>query len=258
MKTLTLVYVIGALPLLAQSKMQNNTVSPQSETQALQTAGQNLFAQDCAFCHGKDAGGGETGPDLTGSALVASDVNGNKIGPVVRQGRPAKGMPAFHLADPDIAALVAFIHYQMHQSALHPGARRRVDVSDLQSGDTQAGKLYFNGAGGCESCHSPTGDLAHVARRYIGLKLEQQLLYPTNAKAKISVTLASGQTLTGTLSYRDEFAIGMIDDDGWYHSWPVNAVQYKIDDPVQAHAELLSKYTDDDIHNLMAYLQTLK
>ncbi len=237
---------------------QTPATIPLSETQALQRAGRNLFGQDCAFCHGKDAGGGETGPDLTGSALVAADVNGNKIGPVIRQGRPDKGMPAFHLSDPDIAALVAFIHYQQHQSELHPGARRRVDVSDLQSGDAEAGKRYFNGAGGCAACHSASGDLAGVARRYIGLKLEQQLLYPSGAKAKVTVTLPSGQALTGTLNYRDEFAIGMVDENGWYHSWPAGAVKYKIDDPVQAHAELLGKYTDDDIHNLMAYLQTLK
>jgi cytochrome c oxidase cbb3-type subunit 3 len=50
----------------------------------------------------------------------------------------------------------------------------------------------------------------------------------------------------------------MVDQEGWYHSWPVSTIKYKIDDPAQAHAELLGKYTDDDVHNLMAYLQTLK
>jgi cytochrome c oxidase cbb3-type subunit 3 len=35
-------------------------------------------------------------------------------------------------------------------------------------------------------------------------------------------------------------------------------VQYNIDAPVNAHVELFSKYTDADIHNLMAYLQTLR
>lgn len=238
---------------------QNPKVSPQSESQALVKAGQQLFQQDCAFCHGRDAAGGETGPDLTGSSLVASDVRGNKISVVVRQGRLSKGMPAFPLPDPDIAALVAFIHYQKDQSDLHPGKRRRVDVSDLQTGDVAAGKQYFNGAGGCSGCHSPTGDLAGVARRYVGLKLEQELLYPRDAKpAKVTVTLPSGETLSGALTYRDEFGIGMTDQNGWYHSWPVSAIKYKVDDPVQAHAELLGKYTDDDIHNLMAYLQTLK
>jgi len=84
------------------------------------------------------------------------------------------------------------------------------------------------------------------------------MLYPENAKSKLTVTTSSGQTLTGTLAYKDEFHIAMTDADGWYKSWPVSAVQYKIDSPAEAHVEQFPKYTDDDIHNLMAYLQTLK
>jgi cytochrome c oxidase cbb3-type subunit III len=244
--------------LLAGAQSQNPARPTQSETQALVKTGGDLFQQQCAFCHGRDAGGGETGPDLTASSLVEGDVNGDKISPVIRQGRPAKGMPAFHLGDADLAAIVAFIHYRRDDAAAHPGARRKVDPSDLQTGNAEAGKRYFEAAGGCTGCHSPTGDLAGVARRYVGLKLEQRLLYPRDAKAKVTVTLASGQTLSGTMTYRDEFAIGMVDQDGWYHSWPVSEIKYKVDDPANAHVELLSKYTDDDIHNLMAYLQTLK
>ena len=56
--------------------------------------------------------GGETGPDLTRSALVAADVRGDTIGPLVRNGRVDKGMPAFTLGDADLAAIVAFIHDQ--------------------------------------------------------------------------------------------------------------------------------------------------
>ncbi len=58
-------------------------------------AGGSLFQQNCAFCHGRDAGGGETGPDLTRSKLVTADVGGDKISEVVLHGRPDKGMPAF-------------------------------------------------------------------------------------------------------------------------------------------------------------------
>ena len=236
----------------------NEKTSAQSETQALIKTGQQLFQQNCAFCHGRDAGGGETGPDLTGSELVASDAHGDKITQVVRQGRPAKGMPAFNLLDPDMRAIIEFIHYRRDYAEAHPGARRRVDPSDLQTGDVAAGKQYFEGPGGCTSCHSATGDLAKVARRWVGLRLEERLLYPQDAKDSVTVTLSSGKTLTGELTYRDEFAIGMVDQDGWYHSWPVTTIKYKVDEPVLAHADLLGKYTDDDIHNLMAYLQTLK
>lgn len=232
--------------------------APQSESQATIDAGQELFLQNCAFCHGRDAAGGETGPDLTGSKLVAQDVRGDKIGTVIRNGRPEKGMPRFNLSDQDILAIVAFIHHRRNEAEAHPGARRRVDVADLQTGDAEAGKQYFNGAGTCSSCHSPTGDLTGIAKRYQGLKLEERMLYPEKARAKITVTLASGEKITGTLAYQDEFTIGFRDAGGWYRSWPVDEVKYSIDAPVEAHARLLEKYTDADIHNLMAYLQTLR
>lgn len=224
--------------------------------------GKGLFQQDCSFCHGRDATGGESGPDLTRSKLVAADVKGDKIGPVVRNGRLEKGMPPFDRSDDQIAALVAFIHTQQNaMSAAGPrgqGGRKGVDPSDLQTGNVEAGKQYFNGAGGCSSCHSPTGDLAGIASRHQGLELEELMLYPKHAKPKVEVTLASGQMTSGTLAYLDEFTVGIIDADGVYHSWRTADVHYKVDEAVNAHVDLFTKYTDDDIHNLMAYLQTLR
>ena len=224
--------------------------------------GRALFRKDCSFCHGRDAGGGETGPDLTRSKLVAADVDGDKIGPVVRNGRPDKGMPPFDRSDQEIASLVAFIHTQQANALASTrggnGGRKGVDASDLQTGNVEAGKRYFEGAGGCAGCHSPTGDLAGVATRYTGLELEEQMLYPKHAKPKVSVTLASGQTITGTLGYLDEFTVGVVDSTGTYRSWRTRDVQYKVDPALNAHVELFPKYTDADVHNLMAYLQTLR
>lgn len=230
---------------------------PPQEAADVVSAGKALFLEKCGFCHGPDAAGGETGPDLTRSALVAQDVAGNRIGPVVRDGRTQAGMPAFALPERDISALAAFIHNQ--KTAFEKkGGRRGVDEADLQTGNAEAGKSYFNGPGKCASCHSPTGDLAGIATRFKGLKLEQRMLNPGNGSAKAAVTLPSGETVTGRLSYRDEFIIGLTDAQGWYRSWPVNAVKFTIDAPAEAHVELLGKYTDEDIHNLMAYLQTLR
>jgi cytochrome c oxidase cbb3-type subunit 3 len=235
---------------------QGGTPVRKSYPLALVESGGSLFQQNCSFCHGRNAGGGESGADLTRSQLVTEDVDGNKIGAMVRNGRPEKGMPHFDFSDQQIAGLVAFIHTQQN-NALTRG-RRGVDVSDLQTGNVEAGKQYFNGAGGCATCHSPTGDLAGIASRYQGLKLEEQMLYPQDAKSKVSVTLASGQTITGILAYRDEFTVGLIDPTGVYRSWRTRDVKYKVDTPVNAHVELFSRYTDADIHNLMAYLQTLR
>jgi cytochrome c oxidase cbb3-type subunit III len=222
-------------------------------------SGRDLFRQDCSFCHGRDAGGGESGPDLTRSKLVTEDVDGDKIGEVVRNGRPDKGMPRFDRSDQQIASLVAFIHTQQNRAlARGVGGRKGVDAADLQTGNAAAGKQYFEGAGGCATCHSPTGDLAGIASRYQGLQLEEQMLYPEHAKSRVTVTPASGQAITGTLAYLDEFTVGLIDSTGSYRSWRTSDVQYKVDAPVNAHVELFSKYTDADIHNLMAYLQTLR
>ena len=189
---------------------------------------------------------------------MAEDVGGSKIGEVVRNGRPGKGMPRFDFSEQQIAELAAFIHAAKAKAATKQGGRRGVEVADLQTGNSELGKQYFNGAGKCSSCHSPTGDLADVADRYQGLKLEQRMLYPRGASAQVTVTLASGQTISGKLAYHDEFTIGLMDGSGWYRSWPSEKVKYTIDAPAEAHVELLGKYTDGDIHNLMAYLQTLK
>jgi len=224
----------------------------------LATAGGSVFQQNCAFCHGRDAGGGETGPDLTRSELVAADVDGSKIGAVVRSGRPEKGMPHFDVTAQQIAGLAAFIHTQRNLALAQKGGRKGVDVSDLQTGNAAAGKQYFEGAGGCATCHSATGDLAGIASRHQGLALEMRMLYPWRAKSKVTVTLASGEAIAGMLAYRDEFTIALIDATGVYRSWRSSDVQYKLDAPVEAHVDLLSKYGDDDIHNLMAYLQTLR
>ena len=221
-------------------------------------SGAAQFRQDCSFCHGRDATGGETGPDLTRSRLVRADVDGDKIGPVIRNGRPEKGMPPFERSDQQIASLVAFIHSQQNAEHGRGGGRKGVDPTDLQTGNAEAGQKYFEGAGKCASCHSPTGDLAGIASRYKGLELEQQMLYPKHPKSKVTVTLTSGETVTGTLAYLDEFTVALTDASDTYRSWRTRDVHFKVDAPVTAHAEQFSKYTDADIHNLMAYLQTLQ
>ena len=234
------------------------------------TAGKALFASQCSFCHGRDAAGGESGPDLTASALVEQDVHGDKIGVVVRNGRLAKGMPAFgNIDDQQLAALVAFIHDR--KANAKEGRRRTVDVADLQTGNAEAGMRYFNGAGGCAKCHSSSGDLAGIGGKVQGLELLRRMLYreaeaaPNGRAAEsskaiptVAVTLPSGQTVTGKLAYRDEFTIGLIDPSGWYRSWPVTQVKFTVTDPLEAHIAQLGRYTDEDIHNVLAYLQTLR
>ena len=240
----------------------SNDVYPAEQVRA----GQGLFTAQCGFCHGRDAMGGETGPDLTRSQVVAEDVRGDKIGPIVHSGRPEKGMPPFAMSDSDLATVVAFIHDQKRKAESLEGNRRTVDVADLQTGNAQAGQQFFNGAGGCAACHQPAGDFAGLATRLQGLQLLQRMLYPSGRgrggkppyMPTVTVTPPTGPAVTGRLTYRDEFTVTLTDDAGWSRSWPVSGVKVVVDDKLQAHAALLPKYTDADMRNVLAYLQTLK
>jgi mono/diheme cytochrome c family protein len=236
------------------------TATPQVYPAEQVRAGQPIFSSQCGFCHGRDAMGGESGPDLTRAELVATDVRGNRLTPVIRNGRVDKGMPAFTLNDADLAAVIAFIHEQKNKAESLTGGRRAVDLADLRTGNADAGKQYFERA--CARCHSASGDFAGLARRLEGLTLLQRMLYPSGAaaatRAKVTVTRPSGEVVSGSLAYRDEFTISVTDASGAQRSFPVHQVKFTVDDPLQAHAEQLGKYTDDDMHNVLAYLHTLR
>jgi len=253
------------IALLFGVSLASQTDPAQTYTPAQIQAGQPIFTSRCGFCHGRDAAGGESGPDLTRSALVIDDVRGDKLIPVIRDGRVDKGMPAFGLPYNDLIAIVAFIHDQQKKSEL-PGRRRSVDTTDVQTGNAEAGKIYFNGAGGCARCHRPDGDLAGIATKLQGLSLLQRMLDPRGGgrggerphPATVTVTLRTGQTTTGRLAYRDEFTIALTEASGWYRSWPINQVTFTVNNPLDAHAEQLGRYSDEDMHDVLAYLQTLR
>ena len=184
----------------------------------------------------------------------------------VRQGRPEKGMPAITVTPTELTAIVAFIHDAKARAESASGGRRSVDVEDLQTGNADEGKRYFNGAGGCAECHTVTGTFATVGARHKGLALLQRMLYPGSgrdagpapAPPRVTVTTSNGETVSGSLAYRDEFTISLTNSDGWTRSWPVSAVKIDVEDRLRAHVDQLAKYTDNDMHNVLAYLQTLK
>src|SRR6202021_2154507 len=107
-----------------------------------------------------DATGGESGPNLTHSSVVTTDVGGDKIGEVVRNGRPA-GMPKFNVSDGELKELVAFLHTQAGSANSEEAERRRITLKDLLTGSADAGKQFFESH--CAECHSATGDLAGIA-----------------------------------------------------------------------------------------------
>ncbi|MEO7145616.1 MAG: cytochrome c [Bryobacteraceae bacterium] len=224
--------------------------------------GKTAFVSTCGFCHGNDATGSR-GPDLVRSPLVVRDEHGNLIGPVITGGRVDKGMPAFPMTNAQIADIVAFLHAQV-LGALHSGhVSTDYPLEKLLTGNAAAGKRYFFGAGGCQRCHSPTGDLAGVAGKYPPIDLQQRMLYPSGGRRApkretATVTLASGKSVEGRVAHIDEFNISLWDAAGVYRSWPRSAVTVEEHDPLQAHQELLGKITVPEVHNLFAYLETLK
>lgn len=245
------------------SKPRPKSATPQNYTADQVREGEVQFGSQCGFCHGKDAAGGETGPDLTRAELVAQDSHGDKLIPVVRAGRPNLGMPAFpNLTEGELNAIVAFVHTQMDKFAELGGGRRSVSPSDLATGNAAAGRDYFNGAGKCASCHSPTGDLAGIAKKYQGLTLMRRILYPTGQgpaapTAKATFILASGQTIVAPVVADDDFSVTVLDPLGARQTYQRSAVKVKVDDPLAAHFDQLGKYTDADMHNVYAYLETL-
>jgi cytochrome c oxidase cbb3-type subunit III len=222
--------------------------------------GQTKFKQSCAVCHGIEARGG-TGPNLLESFLVRHDENGNLIGPVIQEGRPGKGMPPFPLMTPaDISDIVAFLHARLEVdfNVDAGGPVGGYSLKQLLTGNAEAGKQYFYGAGKCAMCHSPTGDLAGIATKYSPADLEARFLYPPDDHVTATVSLSSGKKADGKLLHLDAFYVAILSEDGWYRSWPLQDVKVQVKDPLTGHLDLLHKYTDKDIHNVFAYLETLK
>ncbi|MFN7921674.1 MAG: c-type cytochrome [Bryobacteraceae bacterium] len=245
------------------SRPRPKSATPQTYTPAQLREGEVRFGAQCGFCHGKDAAGGESGPDLTRAELVAQDVRGDKLAPMIRAGRPNNGMPAFpNLSESDMTAIVAFMHSQMDRFAELGGGRRSVEPADLATGDAGKGRDYFNGQGKCSSCHSATGDLAGIGKRLQGLDLIRRMLYPNerpgSSKARATFTLASGQTVVAPAVGEDEFSVTVLDPTGARQTYQKNAVKVTVDDPLAAHFEQLGKYTDAAMHDVYAYLESLK
>jgi cytochrome c oxidase cbb3-type subunit 3 len=222
--------------------------------------GQQQYAKSCAFCHGAGADGGAEGPSLIRSALLRHDNNGDLIGPVIHEGRPDKGMPAVPLTAAQIADTVAFLHAQLKRlDRTSPGkpSRDHYTLDLLLTGNAEAGKQFFLGAGGCTACHAANGDLAGIGKKFAPADLQTRFLYPTGKQPSATLTLASGAKAEGTIVQMDAFFVSLKDSQGWLHTWPLSAVNVEVKDPLAAHRALLKTITNADVHNLFAYLVTL-
>ncbi|HEY2376401.1 MAG TPA: cytochrome c [Gemmatimonadaceae bacterium] len=231
--------------------------------------GEQLFRSNCSFCHGSDARGGETGPNLVRDQVVLADQNGELIAPIVQTGIPARGMPKFTLSAAEIADIAAWLHSQPLSDRGAPS------TLDILVGNAKQGEAYFNGAGRCVQCHSVTGDLAGIGGKYEPKEIQNLIVSgggtgfgrrsrgataPKVPRPTVTVTLPSGQSVQGDLDHISAFVVALREADGTYRSFARrdSIPKVVVNNPLQWHVDMLPKWRDADIHNLTAYLATLK
>jgi mono/diheme cytochrome c family protein len=231
--------------------------------------GKALFSVHCSFCHGSDARGGEGGPNLIRAQLVLNDQNGELITPVVQNGRPDQGMPRIDLSTAQVADIAAYIH-SFRVGGYDPSRER---PPSIVVGDAKAGEAYFGSK--CGSCHSVTGDLKGFAAKFADPKaLQQTWLMPGGGRGgfgaaapvvnvpptTVTVTFADGKKVEGRLGRIDDFLVTLTEADGTLRTIrrDGDTPNVEIHDPLVPHKELLRTYTDKDIHDVTAYLVTVK
>jgi len=225
--------------------------------QAAEARGRAVYARYCINCHGSTAKGSDRGPDLIRSVVVLRDRLGSGIGPALKSPAHQPTMTGAQVVD-----LSHFLH-----GRIEAVARNRTPTAplDVLTGDPEAGRSYFFGAGTCSTCHQPTGDLAGIATRMPNLvNLQQRFLFPTlaregNRKVEVTVSPAAGPVVNGQLLYVDDFSVSLRDASGEYRGFTRGPdVKVVVHDPLEAHYQLLDRYTDENMHDLTAYLSTLK
>jgi cytochrome c oxidase cbb3-type subunit 3 len=268
-----------ANPLMAQAPVAAGqgapgaVATPQFDPAAV-NSGRLIFVTNCSFCHGSDArGGAEGGPDLTRSAIVAGDPSGQQLNAFLKVGRPPK-MPPFSLSDSDVSAMSAFLQSQILTVMRTTGS----DQKAMLVGDAKAGEAYFNGPGKCTNCHSITGDLKGIGAKYDPQMLQGRMVLPRghggypnhdfpgqpggsqDVLRTATVTLANGQATSGELVYISDYYVTLRDASGAWHTFARDGDSPKVEikDPLQAHLDLLGRLTDKNMHDLTAYLVTLK
>jgi mono/diheme cytochrome c family protein len=241
--------------------------SPKPTTASTAARGERVFGQHCAFCHGADArGGAQGGSDLLQSPIVLEDEGGAGLGRFLAVGRPEKNMPKFALPRPRIVELAAFLHGRVRAAS---GRRSQIDIV---VGDPKAGEAYFNGPGKCTSCHSVTGDLARIGAKYEPVMLQGRMVVPRgrggypggdderDLPLRATVTLPSDQIVAGDVLYLSDFHLTLRDASGRRHTISRRGDVPKVDivDPLHAHVALLRTLSDTSMHDLTAFLRTLK
>jgi cytochrome c oxidase cbb3-type subunit 3 len=239
---------------------------------AIVARGKAQYDINCRSCHGADLRGGDLGgPNLLRSQLVLNDQHGELILPVVRNGSSSPGigaMPPFKLPQDDVVAIAEYIHTVAANRARAEGP---APALNLLVGNPRAGQAYF--ARNCASCHSPAGDLAGIASRISDIALLQstwvggvsgvlgRVAPEPKRPTTVTVTPRNGAAVTGRLLRMDDFVVVLAFDDGTQRSFRRDGREsplVEVDNPLEGHRRLMTVLTDSDMHDVTAYLATLK
>lgn len=249
MRRLTLALLAGSALFGQAGPTERQNVDP-----AAARRGRQLYTQYCINCHGALGKGTADGPDLIRSPLVLRDRLGNEIGPALKRLPGHKN----DLTDAQVVDITHFLKEQVEATAKNRNAEQPPQVL---TGNVEAGRAFFNGAGGCGECHSVTGDLAGIGRRFKdAVDLQQRFLFPRATKpVMVKVTLQGEPSISGQLLRVDDFTVALKDASRQYREFTRGAnVTVEIDDPLARHHELLDLYTDQNIHDVVRYLESLK
>jgi cytochrome c oxidase cbb3-type subunit III len=225
------------------------------------------YNSTCGYCHGERGKGGKAGPDLIASLVTLHDEDGVQLALFVRAAEHSK-VVKIDVTDSQIFDIAAYLHSRV----VYASGRGDVHMSEVLVGDAKAGEQYFNGAGGCAKCHSPTGDLKGVGAKYEPATLQEKLVMPRSGRGGFgrgaanptapyaTVTLPSGEKIKGQPLRVTDFDVTLSLADGSTQTWARDhgVPKVEITDPLQAHLDIMQKLTDTEMHNLTAYLATLK
>lgn len=263
-------FAVATVCLSAQTPTPRPGVGPADRPKVDATAadrGRRVWSAECITCHGAQARGTATGPNLIRSLVVLRDRYGSELGPFLKRGHPMQsGSPSASLTEQQVVDLTHFLRQRIEDTLR--GSVVFVP-QDILTGDADAGRRFFEGAGGCTTCHSTAGDLAAVASRIPDpVDLQQRMLFPTGrgrgrgpnlAAVSITLTPQSGAPMSGVLVHMDDFYVTFRDASGAIRvvkRSPTLKIVRK--DPLGAHHQLLRRISDKEIHDVVAYLVTLK
>ena len=229
--------------------------------------GRQTFGVNCGFCHGSGARGGEGGPNLLRSPIVLNDQNGELLAAVVLNGRPDRGMPKFNLPMSTISEIAAFLH-SINVEAI---AAATYDPKSVLVGNAAAGRIYFNGKGRCTTCHSVKKDLAGIGAKYDAPHLQDRILTaggtgvfgepsPTAPPTHVKASWPSGVSVEGQLVQMDDFIVVLLEPSGERRTLKRDGDVPHIDvaNPLQAHLDKVRDWEDRDLHDVTAFLATVK